>query len=98
MKARVIQSSKYSNEKLVEKLFTQETNVIAKSDATLNVLFNASKHIPGVYKAVAHVTYDQETKNLEGSFRIGTLNVKIINYTKNHKNKYHQTQCRSYRF
>jgi hypothetical protein len=70
------------NEKLVEKLFTEEKAVKIKATEELKVFFNASKHTTGIYKAVAHVTYGGKSKDLEGSFKIGTLDVKIINYTK----------------
>ena len=68
--------------KLVEKLFTEEKEVVSGAIGTLEAEFNASKHTPGTYKAIAHVTYADNSKDLEANFKIGTLNVKIINYTK----------------
>ena len=71
-----------SDEKIVEKLFTEEKVIRNRSKDTLQALFNASKHTSGRHKAVAHVTYDDQSKDLEADFRIGTLNIKIINYTR----------------
>ena len=71
-----------SNERLVEKLFTQEKKIKANTQENLVVLFDPSKHTAGQYKAIAHVTYDDKSKDLEANFKIGILNVKIINYTK----------------
>ena len=70
------------NKKLVENLFTEEKAVKMKNREKLLAFFNASKHTVGVYKAIAHVNYADRSKDLESSFRIGDLNVKIINYTK----------------
>ena len=70
------------NERLVEKLFTEEKAVNVKEVQELKAFFNASKHTAGTYKAIAHVNYADKSKDLEASFRIGSLNVKIINYTR----------------
>jgi len=69
------------NARLVEKLFTQERIVNAKAKENLDAFFDASKHNAGTYKAVAHVTYADQSKDLEANFKIGTLNIKITNYT-----------------
>jgi hypothetical protein len=71
-----------SNEVLVENLLTQEKKIKTNTQENLEVLFDASKHIVGTYKAVAHVTYADKAKDLEDGFKIGTLNIKIINYTR----------------
>lgn len=62
-----------SNEIIVESLFTEEKTVKNKTNETLEAFFNASKHASGTYKAIAHVTYADEAKDLEADFRIGTL-------------------------
>ncbi len=70
------------NARLVEKLFTQEKAVNVKAKENLEAFFDASKHTAGTYKAIAHVTYADRTQDLESTFKIGTLNIKITNYTK----------------
>ena len=72
-----------SNKNIVETLFTDEMGVKRKDTVKLKALFDASKHRAGPYKAKAHVTYADKSKDLEDDFKIGTLNVKIINYTRN---------------
>ncbi|HJO02224.1 MAG TPA: hypothetical protein QF458_04860 [Candidatus Woesearchaeota archaeon] len=71
-----------SNEVLVENILTQEKKIKANTQENLKVLFDASKHIAGTYKAVAHVTYADKSEDFEDGFKIGTLNIKIINYTR----------------
>ena len=71
-----------TNENLVETLFTEEKPVSVRTTEQLKAFFNASKHTPGPYKAIAHVTYDDKSKDLEKNFKIGTLNVEIINHTR----------------
>lgn len=71
-----------SNEMLVEKLFTQKKDIKTNTEENLQALFDPSKHTAGNYKAIAHVTYADKSKDLEANFKIGSLNVKIINYTK----------------
>lgn len=70
------------NAMLVEKLFTEERAVNVNTKETLEAFFNASRHTAGVYKASAHVTYADRSQDLESTFKIGTLNIEIINYTK----------------
>tara|TARA_Y100000310_G_scaffold241784_1_gene245871 strand:+ start:32405 stop:33556 length:1152 start_codon:yes stop_codon:yes gene_type:complete len=71
-----------NDEKIVEKLFTQEKKIKADTKENLEALFDPSKHNAGQHKAIAHVTYADKSKDLESSFKIGALNVEIINYTK----------------
>ncbi|MAH01899.1 hypothetical protein CMO87_01550 [Candidatus Woesearchaeota archaeon] len=71
-----------SDERLVEKLFTEEKNIKPNARENLMALFDSSEHAAGAYKAIAHVTYADKSKDLEANFKMGTLNVKIINYTK----------------
>ncbi len=70
------------NARLVEKLFTEEKKVKINTPENLEVLFDASKHTAGMYKAIAHITYADKSKDLESTFKIGALNIQIINYTK----------------
>lgn len=72
-----------SKKNLVETLFTDEMGIKRKDTAHLKALFDASKHKAGPYKAKAHITYADKSKELERNFKIGALNVKIINYTRN---------------
>ncbi len=70
------------NERLVEKLFSEEKVVLPKALESLEAFFDASKHTFGTYKAIAHVTYADRLKDLESTFKIGSLNIQITNYTK----------------
>ena len=70
------------NGKVVEKLLTPEKKVNANTQENLEALFDASKHSAGTHKAIAHVTYADKSKDLEKNFRIGNLNINIINHTK----------------
>ena len=70
------------NERLVEKLFSEEKVVLPKALESLEAFFDASKHTAGAYKAIAHVTYADRLKDLESTFKIGALNIQITNYTK----------------
>ncbi len=71
-----------NDRRLVEKLVTEEKEVIVNAKETLEVFFNASKHTAGTYNAFAHVTYADRLQDLESIFKIGTLNIEITNYTK----------------
>ena len=66
---------------VVEKLLTQEKKIKANTLEYLEALFDASKHSAGTHKAIAHVTYADKSKDLEAGFKIGTLHIKINNYT-----------------
>src|SRR3989338_254566 len=51
------------NERLVEKLFSEEKVVLPKALESLEAFFDASKHTAGAYKAIAHVTYADRLKD-----------------------------------
>jgi len=68
--------------KTIAKLKTNEQPILASSRAVLKAEMSTAGHKPGVYVAYADVRYGEEQKFLSNSFRIGSLNIKIINYTK----------------
>lgn len=67
---------------VVEKLNTDEKPIKAGSSGTIKATFDASKHTAGTYKAIAYITYDEDTRDIERYFKIGTLTIDIVNYTK----------------
>ncbi len=71
-----------TKERLIEKIFTQEKAVNVNSKENLEAFFDASKHTAGMYKAIAHLTYADRSQDLDSNFKIGALNIQIINYTK----------------
>lgn len=71
-----------SSGEVIERLLTETIEVPGGTKQELYALFNASKHTAGAFKAVAHTTYDTESKDFESSFKIGSLGIKLVNYTK----------------
>lgn len=49
---------------------------------TINTKWNTIGHSVGGYKAKAYVNYDNKQLTLDANFKIGTLLIKITNYTK----------------
>lgn len=69
------------NEKLAT-VYTEEKSLKSNTEETLHAQLSTVGYKAGIYKAVATLNYDGETKEDKRSFRIGELNIKIINYTK----------------
>ncbi|QQG38594.1 MAG: hypothetical protein HYS32_03230 [Candidatus Woesearchaeota archaeon] len=67
------------------KLKTLETTKIPlqkEQEQKFNLILNSSElRGQGPYKSVATIFFDGETKNLEEEFRVGVLNVNILNHT-----------------
>ncbi|MFH1669084.1 MAG: hypothetical protein ABIA62_04100 [Candidatus Woesearchaeota archaeon] len=57
-------------------------DIPSNSPAVLSGKFDTKGLLPGNYSAKAHITTDSITNDLEDSFRIGTLDVKILSYTR----------------
>ena len=75
------------NEKLAT-IYTDEKPLKSNTEETLHAQLSTVGYKAGTYSAVAILNYDGETKEDKTSFRIGELNIKIINYTKEfEKNK-----------
>lgn len=67
----------------VDTIESQENFIITKSTGNIISVFDPSKHVAGNYKAIAHLSYEGQNKDLEDTFRIGSLNIEIVNFTKN---------------
>ena len=70
-----------NNEKLAT-VYTDEKALISNTEETLHAQLNTAGYSAGTYKATAILNYDGETKQANDTFKIGKLNIKIINYTK----------------
>jgi len=69
------------NEKLAS-VYTEEKSLKSNTEETLHAQLSTIGYNAGTYSAVAILNYDGKTKEDKKSFRIGELNIKIINYTK----------------
>jgi len=64
-------------------LETERTFIKSGESKDFLLKYNSSNLLGGgTYKAIAKVHYDGETQELEDSFRIGTLNIDILNHTR----------------
>ncbi len=69
------------NKKLAT-VYTEEKSLKSNTKETLHAQLSTTGYSAGTYKAVATLNYDGKTKEDEKNFKIGKLNIKIINYTK----------------
>ena len=69
------------NEKLAT-IYTDEKSLKSNTEETLHAQLSTVGYKAGIYGAVATLNYDGETKEDKKSLRIGELNIRIINYTK----------------
>jgi len=69
------------NEKLTT-VYTDEKPLKSNTEENLHAQLDTKGYPAGTYKAVATLNYDGKTKEDEKNFKIGKLNIKIINYTK----------------
>jgi len=69
------------NEKLAT-IYTDKKPLKSNTEETLHAQLDTKGYPAGTYKAVATLNYDGKTKEDEKNFKIGKLNIKIINYTK----------------
>ncbi len=75
------------NEKLTT-VYTNEKLLKSNTEETLHAQLSTVGYTAGTYNAIATLNYDGKTKEDKKSFRIGELNIEIINYTKEfEKNK-----------
>ncbi|MBT3408438.1 hypothetical protein HN415_07180 [Candidatus Woesearchaeota archaeon] len=70
----------YSN--FVTSLYTNTKSIESMESVDYFTTFDTFGIVPGYYKAIVEFYYDNENTKKENIFRIGTLNVKINNYTK----------------
>jgi hypothetical protein len=73
-----------NNEKL-DMVVTNQASLESAESVTLTAELNTTNYLPAEYKAVATVFYDDNKSIVEDSFKIGDLDIKIINYTRNFK-------------
>jgi hypothetical protein len=66
---------------IVETLTTGTKKINVNSAENIESIFDASKHSPGIYSAVAQVEYGDLDKELESKFKIGTLKLRLLNYS-----------------
>ena len=69
------------NEKLAT-VYTDEKLLKSNTEETLHAQLSTAGYKAGTYRAVATLNYDGKTKEDKKNFRVGELNIKIINYTK----------------
>ena len=72
----------YSDKNLITTLHTEPRELKKREEAKFETILNTENLKPGSYKTIAIINYDNEIKTIEKEFRIGTLFVEIINYTK----------------
>ena len=70
-----------NNEKLAT-VYTDDKPLKSNTEETLYAQLDTKGYSAGTYRAVAELNYDGKTKQDEKKFKIGELNIKIINYTK----------------
>jgi hypothetical protein len=68
--------------KLVDTLHIEKGSVEPRSKKSFLIPINASKYGPGEFRGAATVNYDGNTKESLDSFRIGTLSINLVDYTK----------------
>ncbi len=70
------------NNKKLTTVYTEEKSLKSNTKEILHAQLNTRGYQAGTYQAIATLNYDGETKEDKKSFRIGELNIKIINYTR----------------
>ncbi|PIN78827.1 hypothetical protein COY26_00920 [Candidatus Woesearchaeota archaeon CG_4_10_14_0_2_um_filter_33_10] len=69
------------NEKIAT-VYTEEKPLKSNTEETLHAQLSTTGYPSGTYMAIAKLNYDGKTKQANNTFKIGELNIKIINYTK----------------
>ncbi len=70
------------NENKITTLKTQEISIKSNEEKSLNAKLDTVGYLGGTYNAIATIIYDEYSKQEKGSFKIGRLNIELINYTK----------------
>ena len=71
----------FSENESVEKFSLEQAAVKSQESVTLKKILNTSNYRPGSYTALALVYYDAGSAKTASEFKIGSLFVRIINYT-----------------
>jgi len=71
----------FSENESVEKFSLEQSSVKSQQSTTLKKVLNTTSYKPGLYTALALVSYEAGSAKTASEFKIGTLFVSIINYT-----------------
>lgn len=72
----------YQDETFVERLNLGQATLEPASTQEFRYELESEGYAPGFYEARARVGYGEEETRIESSFRIGTLAVRLVNYTR----------------
>ncbi len=72
----------YRGETFVERLEVAQSLLSSIDSAVFHAEIDSTPYSPGSYRAIAHVVYGEADTFDEKPFRIGTLDVQLINYTR----------------
>ncbi|MBU3940617.1 MAG: hypothetical protein KKH88_01680 [Nanoarchaeota archaeon] len=64
--------------KTLTTLYFQENNILFKEKRVIDLVWDGGYSEAGIYNAVLDLTYDEKTKQVEQSFRIGDLLINIL--------------------
>ena len=82
MKAKADFNILDSDNNSIKTLYTSEKPILSKLSAEFTAYFNTSGHKAGNYRVIATLNWDGNQSLAENSFKIGSLNVAVINYTR----------------
>ena len=71
-----------SGENIEKTIFTDTKNILPSETETLTALLSTRDMKPGLYKAKAILNFNDNTSEKETEFLIGTLDVELVDYTK----------------
>lgn len=72
----------YSNDTLVKTLYTESTSIESTKNTDIVALLDTTGMPLGVYNATATITWDNGVDAVHTHFRIGSVNLKIVDYSK----------------
>lgn len=67
---------------LIKNIRTKIIPLASKKESILDVVFDATNLSPGIYKVKGTIFYDENETKVETQFRIGELDVKLLDYKK----------------
>lgn len=72
----------YRGDTFVERLTVAQSLLSSTGSAVFHTELDSSTYTPGSYRAIAHAIYGEADASDEEPFRIGTLEVLLLNYTR----------------
>lgn len=72
----------YREREFIERLILGNRVIAPTESPTFDGVLNTDTYAPGIYRAVALVTYGEDEAIAESGFRVGTLSVDLVNYTR----------------